>query len=62
MGVPFATIEMDEVDMQDIISAMIFLGKLRIVSNCLIKDNSSLSKAFSRSILRRIFTNFPLVL
>lgn len=47
--------------MQDIIRDMIFLGKLRIMRDCLMKDHSSLSKlVFSRSIYRSIFPNFPL--
>lgn len=51
--------EIDDVTTQDMMRSVIFLVKLRMRKDCLIKDYSSLSKAFSKSILRSILPNFP---
>lgn len=58
---PLTKIEMEEVEKQDIISLERPGGKLKKERAYLIKDHSSLSKAFSRSILRNMLWVFPFI-
>lgn len=55
-------IEMGEDEIQDMMIFMRFGGKLKKDKVCLIKDHSSLTKAFSRSILWSMLDFLPFIL
>lgn len=46
VGLLFTSIEIEDVEMHDIIMSIVFLGKFSIERDCLMNDNSILSKAF----------------
>lgn len=59
VGFPLAMIEVDVVDMQFIIRVISSFGIFSACSEFLTKDHSSMSNAFSRSILSIIFLVRP---
>lgn len=58
-GCPFIRIEMEVVVMQDIMSVMILVGKLKKCKVSLMNPHSILSKAFSRSSFIKKFAILP---
>lgn len=59
---PLTRMEMEEDEMQEMMSFIRFGGKLKKNRACLIKDHSSLSKAYSKLIFRSMLNFLPFIL